>query len=321
MGAGPAHLPAGGRYAAGHPAGSRLAAPAVPAEIAAEIAAHCLDFLEGDWQDLPERQRSLRAVFDYSWSLLEREQHIFAGLSVFRGGFTLPGRPAGERGEPARPAQAGQHSLLERTPSGRYELHELLRQFAEQRLGELPQMDPSIRDRHMETYLDVLRRLTADLQGPRQIEALAEMDLELGNIQSAWSRAVASRQVRLLAEGMQGLGLYYDRRIRFIDGATFFQQSVDGLTPGEGSLEPETAPVRAYLQAWQGYFIYPLGQVEAGYKAHAWAVWTVRKAAAAGQDVRRYQAHSQMLIDFFRKIIFQWKRSGSFQPGIASGSE
>ncbi len=188
--------------------------------------------------------------------------------------------------------------MLERTPTGRYDLHELLRQYAEQKLGELPQMDPSIRDRHMETYLDALRRLTADLQGPRQIEALAEMDLELGNIQAAWSRAVASRQVRLLAQGMQGLGWFYARRIRFTDGAAVFQQSVDGLAPGAGSLEPETEPVRAYLQAWQGYFIYPLGQGEAGFQADVWQPGSVPESRG-GRAGRSPVPGAQPVVDRF----------------------
>jgi predicted ATPase len=58
------------------------------AGIAAEIQ-KSLDFLETDVRDIPERHRSIRAVFDTSWqqmSLVER--HIFPQLSVFRGGFT-----------------------------------------------------------------------------------------------------------------------------------------------------------------------------------------------------------------------------------------
>ena len=157
----------------------------------------------------------------------------------------------------------------------------------------------------MQTHMDALRRLTADLQGPRQIEALAEMDLELGNIQAAWSRAVASGQVRFLAQGMQGLGWFYARRIRFPDGAAVFQQSVDGLAPGAGPLEPETEFVRAFLQAWQGYFICPLGQSEAGLKLMFGSRELLRKAAAAGQDVRQYQAHSQLLIDLTQNILFR----------------
>ena len=57
-------------------------------EIASEIA-KSLDFLETDAGDVPDRHRSVRAAFDYTWKLLSpKEQSIFAGLAVFRGGFT-----------------------------------------------------------------------------------------------------------------------------------------------------------------------------------------------------------------------------------------
>jgi predicted ATPase len=59
-----------------------------PAEIAAELG-QSLDFLESEWQDVPNRHHSMRAVFDHSWGLLsEPERETFQQLSVFRGGFT-----------------------------------------------------------------------------------------------------------------------------------------------------------------------------------------------------------------------------------------
>ncbi len=80
------------RLVQGMPLGIRLAAAWVemlaPEEIAAEIG-QGLDFLETGLSDVPERQRSIRAVFDHSWDLLtEREREVFQQLSVFRGGFT-----------------------------------------------------------------------------------------------------------------------------------------------------------------------------------------------------------------------------------------
>jgi DNA-binding CsgD family transcriptional regulator len=47
------------------------------------------DILATEVRDAPERHRSIRAVFDHSWSLLHpTEREIFLHLSVFRGGFT-----------------------------------------------------------------------------------------------------------------------------------------------------------------------------------------------------------------------------------------
>ena len=90
-----------------------------PEEIATEIS-QVLDFLETDLRDVPERQRSIRAVFDHTWGLLsEPEQVVFQSLSVFRGGFT---REAAQRvtGASLRELMAlVNKSLLRRTPTGR----------------------------------------------------------------------------------------------------------------------------------------------------------------------------------------------------------
>ena len=56
-------------------------------EIASEIE-RSAQFLISEWRDVPERQQSMRAVFDSSWKLLdEGERKVYRQLSVFRGGF------------------------------------------------------------------------------------------------------------------------------------------------------------------------------------------------------------------------------------------
>ena len=105
-----------------------------PAEIAAELEGESgrgLDLLQTDGQDLPARQRSMRAVFDHSWDLLaDRERQVLAGLSVFRGSFTLEAarQVAGASLRALRALM--DRSLLQRAAAGRYAMHELLRQYA-----------------------------------------------------------------------------------------------------------------------------------------------------------------------------------------------
>ena len=132
------------RLVEGMPLGILLAAAwagtLTPAEIAAEIE-HGLDFLTSDWRDMPARQRSVRAVFDHSWSLLTAQQReVSKALSAFRGGFT---RWAAERvvGASLRDVTAlVDRSLLHHMPGGRYEVHELVRQYAAEKLAESPRI-------------------------------------------------------------------------------------------------------------------------------------------------------------------------------------
>ena len=59
-------------------------------------------------------------------------------------------------------------SLLERTPAGRYVLHELLRQYAEEKLDATADGGQAVRDRHAAYYAAALARWTSEIKGLRQ---------------------------------------------------------------------------------------------------------------------------------------------------------
>ncbi len=124
----------------GMPLGILLAASWVnvltPEEIAAEIS-QSLDFLAAELHDLDPLHRSITAVFKQSWQrLTPPEQNVLMSLSVFTGGFD---RAAAENIAGARlPLLISlmDRSLLTRQGEGRYDLHEVVRQLARQKLVE-----------------------------------------------------------------------------------------------------------------------------------------------------------------------------------------
>jgi hypothetical protein len=160
-----------------------------PAEIAAEID-HGLEFLAADLADLPPRQRSMMAVFDRSWRMMTpEEQAVMARLSVFRGGFT---REAAEQVAGANlRVLLGlvNKSLLQRKPdTGRFTIHELLRQYAAVRRRAI--------DPHEEVELahcQAFARLTGEvIAGEGYIPFVPpRIAAELDNIQRAWRFALA----------------------------------------------------------------------------------------------------------------------------------
>ena len=158
------------RLVQGMPLGILLAAAWVgmltPEEIAAEIQ-QSFDFLESDLRDVPLRQRSIRAAFDHSWRLLdEREREVFRGLSVFCGGFT---REAAWEvvGASLRDLMSLVHkSLLLPSSPGRYGLHELLRQYAAERLDLAPEQEEGVQERHCSFYSAALEPWAGELKGP-----------------------------------------------------------------------------------------------------------------------------------------------------------
>lgn len=186
----------------GVPLGIELAASWVrllnPAQIADEIERN-LDFLTSALQDVPERHRSLRAVFDYSWNMLNpAEQAMFRALAVFRGGFD---RDAALQVVAASlPMLAGlvDKSLVRRSADGRFEIHELLWRYAEEKLGAQPAEHARVHDAHCRYYAELLSRHQAELKGEQVGHALAALDAERENVRAAWNWAVSHRRVREL---------------------------------------------------------------------------------------------------------------------------
>jgi DNA-binding SARP family transcriptional activator/predicted ATPase len=274
------------RLVQGMPLGILLAAAWVdmlsPEAIAAEIQ-QSLDFLETDLRDVPARQRSIRAVFDHSWRLLdERERELFQGLSVFRGGFT---RAAAQEvvGASLRDLMSlANKSLLHPCPAGRYELHELLRQYAADRLDLAPEQGEAVRDRHRAYYCATLERWARELKGARQKEARDEMDPEMENAWAAWCWAVAHGQIACLARSVDGLWLYHVWRMRYEEAEAAFGAAAREL---EAIDSPAGQRLRAKLLVLRSHF-----EVEQGKKQ---AVETAEQGLAllqtleqAGHDVR-----------------------------------
>ena len=181
----------------GLPLGIELAAAwaglLTPGEIAAEIKIN-LDFLSSNYVDMPDRQRSIRSVFESSWNrLTDIEQDVFQQLSVFRGGFT---RQAAESvtGATLQILMAlVNKSLVKPDYTGRYHLHELLRQFGSEKLREAGETGQA-KDRHLAFFLKVAEESGPNLEGSDQITWANRLELEHDNLRAAleWSRTAES---------------------------------------------------------------------------------------------------------------------------------
>ncbi len=220
------------RFVQGLPLGILLAAASAGMlsvkEIAQEISEN-FDFLETEMRDVPERQRSIRAVFDYSWQLLnEQERDSFMRLSVFRGGFTREAAQVVASATLKTLMALMNKSLLRRDLDGRYQIHELLRQYGEQRLNKAGATSAT-QEAHATFYAHFLQERWEDLKGRRQVGALAEIDPEFENIRSAWQWLVEKRRGRELGEAASSLWYYLDVSTLPYDGVALFRQAIEML--------------------------------------------------------------------------------------------
>ena len=156
-------------------------------EIASEIQSS-LDFLSTSLRNVPQRHRSILAVFEQTWErLTDEEQRVFSALAVFSGGFRREATEA-VAGVSARALSTlVDKSLLTGEPSGRYQIHELLRQFAQTRPENTLDETNRIHELHAAYYSHFLNERNNDLNGGKQREAFLEIKAEIDNIRAAWS--------------------------------------------------------------------------------------------------------------------------------------
>ena len=148
------------RLVAGVPLAIELAArwvrSASPAAIADRLAAGG-ELLETTAPDVEPRHRSMASVIDWSWELLgDGERQALRRLSVLRGGFDLDAAAAvAGAGLPLLAGLVDQ-SLVQVGEDGRYGMHELLRQYAGQRLAADPAEEAAARRRHAAYFSGLL---------------------------------------------------------------------------------------------------------------------------------------------------------------------
>ena len=177
---------------------------------------HGIDILMTNQHDMPERHQSMRAVFDHSWRLLTDEERVaFSKLAVFRGGFTAEAAEQVAGASRERLTLLIDKSLVQVHEDGRYNLHELVRQYAEVQLEQQGTKENTL-DRHCAYYARFMAELEPKLKSHHQLEALQLIEVDLENVHGAWDRAVAYRyeeEVELILESlflfcqMRGRGL------------------------------------------------------------------------------------------------------------------
>jgi predicted ATPase len=183
------------RLVDGMPLGIELAASWVSllscAEIADEIEGNT-DFLTTSMRDVPERHRSLRAVIDQSWRLLtEKQRSAFSRLSVFHGSFDRSAAAAVTGADVHLLSELVAKSLLRRPDFGRFELHELLRQYAAEQLRSSLPDEVDARERHARHYAAMLLERQEALLGPEVAIARDELRGEMDNLRASAEWIVA----------------------------------------------------------------------------------------------------------------------------------
>ncbi|HSH02319.1 MAG TPA: tetratricopeptide repeat protein [Anaerolineae bacterium] len=238
-------------------------------EIATEISKG-YDFLATSWRDIPERHRSLQAVFNYSWGLLSpKEQDTIRKLAVFENGFNREGAEYVANTNLHTLLALVDKSLLQRQPvkregaSLRYEMHNLLQQYARDKLKAQKEEEEETRGRLCSYFGDVLNKNRPYLRSQKQTEILEAISEDMENIRAGWNWAVSHKLYRELNNYEEGLFYFYDTRSWVQEGEEAFRVALNTLNVvvAENATE-EIQALQGKVQARLGRFCYRMGDYE-----------------------------------------------------------
>ena len=247
-----------------------------------------LSILTGGSRAALPRQRTLRAVVDWSWELLNAaERQVLARLSVFAGGFDLAAADAVAAGQDVPSGEVIGHlgglvdkSLVQFDGTGpgppRYRLLETVRQYAARRLEtQDPAAASAARAAHRDHYLALAETAAPQLVAPDQAEWLERLDLELGNLRAAIAFSLIQPDpvpgLRLVAS----LRVFWKARGRATEGADAMQALL-GAPAAQG-----TALVRARALATAAHLLEQTGGYPA---AEEYCQEALAIARAAGDE-------------------------------------
>jgi len=247
----------------GLPLGIELAAAWVSQYSCQELARELergYDILATTLRDVPTRQTSLRAVFEYSWQRLsEHERAVWRKLAVFHGGWTRDAARAIADASPQDLNALADKSLARVDAASRYSMHELARQFALEKLEQDAAENAAARAKHSEFFAAFAAARESTLKGAVDQAALNAFAQEFANVLAGWEWAWTIPHWNSIRAYMEPLFVILEMRGEFSLGAQLYanaREYVEAL-PKRSS---EAKHVLGQLLIREGWMRFRLGE-------------------------------------------------------------
>lgn len=243
-------------------------------EIASEID-KSIDLLETENRDVPGRQRSVRAVIESSWNQVDASaQTLLKHLSVFRGGFTRLAAQEAAGASLRGLSQLVDKALLRRDPiTGRYSIHELLRQYAEEQLKYSLQEELSAHERHAQYFASFMKTCGVHMHDSRQKATFPEIEADIDNIRVAWNYWSDQQNAKHLLEFVDAMWVFFEVHGSFTPAIQFFGEVANKLT----AKDVEIVCARAHLRARQAWFTALIGLPDEGLRLAQESISTLKQ--------------------------------------------
>ena len=233
------------------------------ADIASEIDRN-IEFLSTQMRDVPQRHRSMLAVFNQSWdSMSAEDQTVFRRLSVFRGGFSREAAAEVAGASITTLSSLVDRSLIRQTAPGRFQVHEVLRQFAANKLEEGVEDALATFKRHTVFYSSLLRDRSLSLFGRHHDTASEDIRQDLDNLLTAFQRALEDSDYGAIAQSYHAIGNYFEVSALYSEGYDALSRAVRVVRQSRAASERELLARILVDLGWNALRVGEIGQARA----------------------------------------------------------
>jgi predicted ATPase/DNA-binding CsgD family transcriptional regulator len=229
-------------------------------EIVDEITQN-LDFLQSEIRDAHAGHHSIRATFLRSWVLLDDPQQMaFRRIAVFRGSFNREAAQAIADVHYATLKALVMKSLLYFEPDqGRYQLHQLLHQFAYEKLEEHDETG-MMQERHAAYFTAFADQQWQGTKGKNQYAALNKIETDIENIRAAWGYWTDVKNTIQLKHLFHAVWVIYDVSGWYPAGVQLLQDTIETIEAleienSEAAANADTKACLGWLTAVKGMFV------------------------------------------------------------------
>jgi len=201
-----------------------------PSEIVEELSRN-LDLLESNYPDLPQRHRSLEAIFEQSWELLSlEEQTTLQHLAVFEGGFSKDAAVEVTGASLRSMFSLVNKSLLKRDEAGRFSRHLVVDQYSKQRLYSDDSLYQDLASKHASYFQKWTLHSMKDKAQSVWIEEISE---NYSNIEAAMKWAEATQNPEILLKLTRSVTNFWIIRGHYVDldNANWLTKSLQAVSP------------------------------------------------------------------------------------------
>lgn len=232
-----------------------------------------IDILTSTMHDIPERHRSIRAVFESSWRFLSKEeQTVYSRLSVFNGGFEIDAGVQVAKADTETIKSLRDKSLLIEVGAERFAMHKVLHQLAEEKLKR----GKTTRRLHSKYYLDLLIVKEKDFGGSQTRQIIERLFPDLANIRRAWLWASANLQFNNLDKSLNSLFDLYSLRGLHYEGQALSEDALRNLNSKNSKKDPPPHS-HSRLLVSLGWFLLGQGDLENAMQVSKTAVDLAKK--------------------------------------------